>query len=339
MIDFPSILPNDKEIHIVIHNFPDPDAISSAIGVLHYIKHIGKKPGHIYYSGEISHPQNKSLITLLNIELINYEQEPFPRGSDVIIVDTNNIGEGSNQSNIPHNEAHILAIIDHHKGKHPNDSQVDCRFVGASASIVWDYLTKVNYPFDSDEGKILATALIVGISTDTNSLMSDNIEDLDFVAYQDLIKKVDKQKLKSIMLFPLPSYLFELRQKAFLPENQLLVESTIASGVGIIKPSKRDAIPIIADELLRMNGITTSIVFAIIDDYIDISVRSNDITLDMGTFIQSVFQHGGGKQGSGRARIPLGFFAMNGDEELNNNIWEVSKKLIFSKTLSNVKGN
>jgi len=328
----------EKEIPVIIHNFPDPDAISSAMAATQLLKMAGLKPGKIYYSGEISHPQNKSMMTLLNIDAINYEEEPFEVGSEVIIVDTNNIGPESNQSSITAEDAVVKVVIDHHKGKNPRGASVDCRFVGATASIMWDYLVKTGFDFDTDEGKTLATALIVGITTDTSSLTSDTIADLDFDAYRELIKKVNKQKLISIMEYPLPPYLFDLRQRAFMDENKTIEESTIVSGIGIISQSKRDALPIIADEFLRMTGIMTSVVFAIIEDYIDISVRSKNITIDVGDFVQKVFGTGGGKQGAGRARIPLGFFSMNGDKETNEDTWELAKRLVFSKVLSNVKG-
>jgi len=339
-IDFCGLLKEcNKEIHIIVHNFPDPDSIASAIGVQEIIKNCKHKPGNIYYTGEISHPQNKSMMTLLSVPIVNYESDPFEKGSPVIIVDTNNLGKESNQPLIQPEDANILAIIDHHKGKHPKDVCIDYRPVGSTSSIVWQYLYSMNFDFDSDEGQSLATALVVGISTDTNSLTSDNISDIDFDAYQYLIKKVDKQKLISIMQYPLPPYLFDLRQRAFLEENKRIEESTIVSGLGIISTSKRDALPIIADEFLRMTGITTSIVFAIINDYIDISVRSNNITLDVGEFITKVFKTGGGKQGAGRARISLGFFgADNEDQTINNDVWEVAKKLVFEKVFHSVKG-
>lgn len=324
---------------IVIHEYPDPDAISSAFGIQYLLKTLGKKEPAIYYTGEISHPQNRVMSSLLNVNLIDYTDTPFPSKSNVILIDTNNVGHESNQSLINPEDVNIIAVIDHHKGKNPKDAQIDCRNTGSTASIVWEYLTNAKFDFTDEGAQSLATALITGIFTDTNSLMSDNIDSLDFKAYQSLLQNADKQKLKSIMNYPLPTYLFELRQKAFLEENQMTVESAIACGIGIIKPSKRDALPIIADELLRMNGITTAMVFAIIDDFLDISIRSNDITLDVGKFVVEVFGTGGGKQGAGRARIPLGFFSMNGNNETNGNIWEVSKKLVFDKIKSSIEGN
>jgi len=331
---------DDKPIHIMLHNYPDPDAISSAMGIAQVLKSHGHNVGNIYYTGEVSHPQNKTMLTLLGANMINFNDEPVS-DCNVVVVDTNGLGEGTNQTQIDPKEhkLNIIAVIDHHKGKHPVGAETDVRLVGACASIVWEYLNDVKYDFTSENGIALATALVTGIFTDTQSLQSDNIADLDFRAYQALLQYVDKQKLKSIMNYPLPSYLFELRQKAFMEENQQVTESMIVSGIGIIRGAKRDALPIIADELLRMSGIQTAVVFAIIDENIDISIRSNDITVDVGKFANSVFGTGGGKQGAGRSVIPLGFFQMNGNEELNVRIWDVTKDLIFHKVRANVKGD
>lgn len=338
MIDFKELSAANQEVHIIVHNFPDPDCIASALGMIQVLKMSGQKPGNIYYTGEISHPQNRALLTIMNADLVNYESKPFEKGSSAIVVDCGGVGKDTNQTGIRSEDVSVLAVVDHHKTKHPKGAKVDSRYVGACASIVWDYLRSLKYDFDSDDGKQLATALAVGIFTDTTSLTSDNMQALDFEAYQSLIKAANKQQLANIMEYPLPPYLFDLRQKAFLEENKRIEESTIVSGIGIISQSKRDAIPIIADEFLRMTGITTSIVFAIIDDYVDVSVRSKNITMDVSSFVQKVFGNGGGKQGAGRAQIPLGFFCINGDETLNQEIWEVCKKILMHKVFANVKG-
>lgn len=328
----------ESDVSILIHNFPDPDAISSSLGISHYLKNLGKKVRGIYYTGEISHPQNRSMLTLLNLNLINHEEEPIDKSSKVILMDTNNVGDNSNQPLVCSNDYDIIAVFDHHKGKHPKEAKVDYRSVGATASIVWDYLKDVPSVYEGDEGKTLATALVVGISTDTDFLMSDNTTSLDFDAYQDLLTKTDKQKLNSIVKYPLPPYLFDLRQRAFSDDNRRIEEATIVSGLGIISPSKRDALPIIAEESLRMSGITTSVVFAVIEDFLDLSVRSKDITLDVGSFLQKIFSVGGGKQGAGRARIPLGYLKMDGPLEYNEKLWELIKETTFSKVFSRIKG-
>lgn len=323
---------------VLIHNFPDPDAISSALGISQVIKILSGKTPSIYYTGEVSHPQNKSMLTLLNLTLYNHEETPLEKNARVVLVDTNNVGENSNQPVVQPGDVRVTAVIDHHKGKHPKDAKVDCRYVGATASIIWEYLQEVGYSYESDEGKLLATALVVGITTDTDSLLSENTTSIDFKAYQDLLTKADKQKLNSIMKYPLPPYLFDLRHRAFLEENRRIEEGTVVSGIGVISSTKRDALPIIAEEFLRMSGITTTIVFAVIDDCVDISVRSKDITCDVGPFLQKAFNAGGGKQGEGAAHIPLGYLKMDGSPEYNDKLWELIKETTFSKVFSRVKG-
>jgi nanoRNase/pAp phosphatase (c-di-AMP/oligoRNAs hydrolase) len=349
-IDFTEVLGDEtKEIPIIIHNMPDPDAISSGMGIRAILNRLGYKPGPIIYSGEVSHPQNLSMTTLLNIDaLVNVSDYKFEPGAKAILVDTNDIGPDSNQRDINSSDVDIVIVIDHHKGKHPKEAKVDTRYVGACASIVWDYLNTLKYDFKTDEGKMISTALITGISTDTDTLMSSNVSDLDYKAFQALKPHVDEQKLNGIMRYPLPPYLFELRQKAFQEDNKSLQESTMVSGIGIIAQAKRDALPIISDEFLRMTGVTTAVVFAIVKDdkainreekeYIDVCVRSKNQTIDVGNFLQKIFYAGGGKPGAGRAKIPLGFFATNGDAGVNQEIWHLVNKLVHKKVFTNVKG-
>lgn len=330
----------DKEIPVVIHANPDPDAMSSAWGVNVILRQSGLKPAGVYYSGEISHPMNKAMTTLLDMSLNRLDDTEFEEGTKIILIDTSNIGPDTNQPSITEDQVEVSVVIDHHKGKNPKTAKVDRRTAGATASIVWEYLKDINYEFNSDEGKLLATALVTGVFTDTQNLMSDSLTDLDFRAYEDLIRIADKQKLASIMNYPLPQYLFDLRQQAFLEENKKVEESTIVSGVGIISGSKRDALPVIADEFVRMPGITTSVVFAIIkeDNHIELSARSNNITLDVGDFLQNCFSTGGGKLGSGGAKILLGFFSLNGNQELNSETWKLAKRLVMSRVFSNLRG-
>jgi len=329
----------DKNIPIILHNFPDPDAIASGLGMSIILKLFNLKCAGIYYSGEVSHPQNKSLVTLLNIMMTNFEKEPFEKGLHAICIDLNDVGESSNQPQIKKDYVKIKAIIDHHKSKSVKGATSDVRAVGSTSSIIYEYLNKLDYNFDTEEGAALATALLVGIKTDTQDLMSDNTSKLDLDAYEGLRKFVDKQKLISIINYPLPEYYFELRQVAHSPENKTFDHSTIVSGLGIISAAKRDSLPVIADEFLRMSSVQTSVVFAIIDNYIDIVVRSNEITLDVNDFIQNIFHTGGGKKGSGRATIPLGFFEIDSDDiELKDEIWKITRKIVTKKIMHNVKG-
>ena len=334
-----SLKDSTQEVAIITHDFPDPDAVASALGMSTVLRQIGVKPGPIYYTGEVSHPQNKVMVNLLNISMINYEKDPLENGAPCILVDLNDIGNNTNQTRIKRQEVSIKAVVDHHKARYPKGIPVDSRPIGSTAAIIWEYLKQLNFDFDTEEGKFLAKALLIGIKVDTQDLLSDNTSKLDSDAYEELRQHVDKQKLISILNYPLPEHFFDLRQIANMEENKHFENSTLIAGVGIIAPAKRDALPVIADEFLRMSSVQTSVIFGIIEDYVDISVRSNNISIDVGEFLQSIFKTGGGKKGAGRAKIPLGFIAPDGlPAEIKDEIWNVVKKVVMNRVVKNIKG-
>ena len=51
----------EKEINICIHDTPDPDAVGAALGLQFILKN-HDIISNIYYRGEISHPQNKTIM-------------------------------------------------------------------------------------------------------------------------------------------------------------------------------------------------------------------------------------------------------------------------------------
>ena len=57
---------------IVLHNYPDPDAISSAFAHK-LISEAYDITVDIIYSGKITHGQNNTLVKLLGIDLIPYK--------------------------------------------------------------------------------------------------------------------------------------------------------------------------------------------------------------------------------------------------------------------------
>src|SRR6056297_375604 len=123
LINFDELLEGrhkEVPIPVVIHNMPDPDAISSGMALRSLLIHKGYKPGPVLYSGEVSDPQNRSMVTLLNLDFVrNLSEYEMVKDTDIMLVDTNNIGLDSNQQNIDPSMVNVLAVLDHHKGKHP----------------------------------------------------------------------------------------------------------------------------------------------------------------------------------------------------------------------------
>jgi len=330
----------NKRVAIFTHVNPDPDSIGSAVGIQWILKKKFSISSDIFYGGEISHPQNKTLINVLSIVLKvidDYKPELYHK---VILVDctSQNVGIDLN----------VDVVIDHHRAKIKSEDFefVNMQQVGSCCSLVYDLMEKLDVKLgeeDDDGGGSVATTMLIGIKTDTNDLLSDNTADLDHYAYQKLAKCADMTRVSAILNYPLPKYLFDIEGQALSEENSRQINAAIVSYIGLITPAKRDCLPILSDKFIRMEGITTAIVFSVVEDNIEVSVRSKDVALDVDAFCKKIFgkDFSGGKYGSGGARIPLGFFSISQqqNEEIKEKIAEAIKSIIMAKIEKEITGN
>ena len=309
-------------IAIVLHDNPDPDCIGAACGLGKLLRAwVPDIKCVMLYSGEIAHPQNRTMVNVLNLQFVNRIDHPV-LSSDFaqayVVVDT--IPERCNLGNIE-----CLLTIDHHKGDTKKSKLKDIRMVGSASSIVWDYLREAEVSFDKnkDEDCDVATAMVVGIKTDTFDLASENVTALEFDAYKSLISYVNLRKLGIIVNYPLPPYHFELRSRLDQSGNARLDNGVFLGGIGYIETSKRDALPTIASERSRVEGTDTAFIFAIVGDKIEASVRSNGSSIDVHSLCQTVFgkEYAGGKQGAGAAKIPLPFSLEDSSEKVIETLW------------------
>ena len=334
----------DKNCRVAIftHSNPDPDAIGSAVGIQWLLKKKFGISSDIFYVGEISHPQNKTLINVLSIILKKSEEYKTETHKKVILVDCGPSYVGM--------DLKIDVIIDHHRIKINNDDYeyVNIQQLGSCCSLVYNLIESIeNGMFeneaDEESARFVATTMLIGIKTDTNDLLSENTADMDHLAYQKLAKCADMSKISAILNYPLPKYLFDIESQALDEENSKQINAALVSYIGIISAIKRDCLPILSDKFIRMEGITTAVVFSIIGDNIEVSVRSKDVTLDVDAFCKKVFgrEFAGGKYGSGGAKIPLGFFSISQQqkEEIKEKIAETIKSIIMAKIEKEITGN
>lgn len=334
------------EVVIAMHDNPDPDCIGAAVGLQKLLKawfvDIPNKEVKCLFvhDGEISHNQNKTMINVLNISLIGIEKyEIASEDSTRLFVSVDCLPERCCLAG-----EEFLFSIDHHKTDTKKAKIKDIRQVGACSSIIFDYLQKEGIKFDkdNDEDRNVATALIMGIKTDTSDLASDNIDDLDFEAFKYLIGYVDQNKLSIIIRYPLPPYYFELRSKLDQEGNSMLENGIYIGGIGYIAPSKRDVLPTIADERSRVDGTNTSFIFAIVGTNIEVSVRSNGFSVDVNSLCQNIFgkEYGGGKMGAGAAKIPMGYLSVEEDSpELQEKMWLSIREKMFHNIMKEMSNH
>jgi nanoRNase/pAp phosphatase (c-di-AMP/oligoRNAs hydrolase) len=333
------------ERHIVVaHDYPDPDAISTAFAHRLVSAQFDIET-EIVYSGEISHQQNIALIRLLNIEPTHYDSsmdlQPF---DGAVYVDNQGtasaeIMEALEQAGVP-----ALIVVDHHEQQDRLKPEFsDIRRVGSTATIYAEYLEDglVEMDEDKDEHRVVATALMHGLLTDTDRFLQADAK--DFKAASFLSQFSDSDLLIQIMSQARSRQTMDVIHRAL--ENRIIVENFSISGVKYLRAEDRDAIPQAADFLLTEENVHTAIVYGIIrneagEEKMSGSLRTSKITLDPDKFIKDVFgkdaegyYFGGGKELAGAYEIPIGFLSGENDDEYSESKWRVfddqTKQKIF----------
>ena len=332
MIDiekFKSLISGFNKSAIFTHPFPDPDAIGSMMGMKWIFSKFGIS-SDLYYSGAISHPQNRSMVNLLDPELILADS--FKCGENNILkvlVDSvpNNAGISCDS------EIVFDLIIDHHKESPINFEGMFINLkAGSACATVYELIDKLGLSFDEDNqiDTKVATAMMVGITTDTENLMSDDCSDFEFEAWSKLFPFRDSVLLKQIVNFERPK--FWIDSKATACSNAVVEESVGVVGMGSIPAKHRDMIADMADEMVTWEDINTAVVFALVEgNRIEGCVRTKASSLSVPALCLELggkYGKGGGKLGKGAYRYELAGASLDedDDEEIKQGSWQLFEK-------------
>jgi nanoRNase/pAp phosphatase (c-di-AMP/oligoRNAs hydrolase) len=308
----------EGELAILTHNNPDPDAISSAMTLKEIAERVGVNAEIIYF-GNIGHQENQALVNLLKLDMKRGEEVDLSSFSKIALVDSSRSG---NNNTIP-SDLVINIVIDHH----PPVDQVEAEYVdirldvGATATIMTKYLQEL----DIIPSKELATALFFGIKSETDEFKR-NTHPSDFTAAAFLYPYVDKELIEKLETPAMSAETLDILGAAIT--NRQVYGSYLISNVGVIR--NRDALPQAADYLLKLEGVTTAIVFGIGKEHIYISARNKDIRVNIGDILKRAFGDvgsAGGHPHAAGAQIPLGVFGDLSDKQsLMNLVEEVVTK-------------
>ena len=196
-------------------------------------------------------------------------------------------------------------VIDHHPPENGVDAVVtDVREeFGATTTILVEYLRELGITPETDT----ATAMLFAIRAETLEYLR-GATPMEYEASQYLHELADIDLLE------------RMTQPAFTPETLDTIgeailgrevrASSLVAGVGVI--TERDALPQAADYLMRLEGISTVLVFGVVDDRIEISARSKDSRVDLDSVMRDAFGDvgsGGGHREMAGAQVPLGVFS------------------------------
>jgi nanoRNase/pAp phosphatase (c-di-AMP/oligoRNAs hydrolase) len=286
----------EGDVPILMHPDPDPDALASAL-VVRALLNRDPDSTPIITLGDMKRPENRRMAELLRMRVTAVTREELAKLQRVIAVDHQPKYEEAEKR--PR-----LAIIDHH----PSDGPLSAEFAdvrplyGATATMMTEYLRL------EDERRItpvLATALLYGIKTDTDSL-SRGCAPQDVEAYAFLQARADLTLLRKL---DRPSYSIATAHVYGEALTQIATQDDVAVVfMGRIAEDDAHVLADIADFCLALEEITWAIAGGIVDNDIVLTIRylgggegagrlAKILTADGGS--------GGGHDSMARAVIPL----------------------------------
>lgn len=325
-----------KRVAIFTHANPDPDAIGSMMG-FQWLLYKNEIESDLFFCGEFAHPQNQAMVNLLDpglIRVVNYDSEIYDLN---VLVDTvpNHAGLGDKTCSFD-------LVIDHHK--ETVDPDFKGLFVnlkaGSASGTVCALLFKLGLEFEPDveTDSRVATALMVGIATDTDNLMSADSSEYEFAAWAKLFPYRNIAAMAKIISWERPKLWVDIEAEA--AKSSQTVEGIAVVGLGIIPKKHRDIIADMASQMIQWENVSTAVAFAVVDgNRIEGSVRSKNASINVSLTCQELGQErsgsGGGKLGKGAYSYDLAGASISDDDddETKQKTWDLfndkEKKRIF----------
>ncbi|MFC4544608.1 DHH family phosphoesterase [Halosolutus amylolyticus] len=313
----------DGRLGVMMHDNPDPDAIASAVALVDIAASVGVDADACYY-GEISHQENRAMVNLLDLDLRNLApDDSLSEYEAFALIDHSRPGVNDQ---LP-DDLHADIVIDHHPPRGPVPGEfVDLReYVGATSTVLTEYLDRFDVPFDS----ATATALLYGIRVDTNDFTRE-VSAADFNAASLLWPHVDTTVLRQIEQPTVEGETLETIARAIKNRDQR--DSVAVASVGRI--GNRDALPQAADQLLAMEGVETTLVFGFMDEMAFLSARSRAGDVDLGETLRDAFDQigsAGGHADMAGAQLEIGILASADGEREVDSIVSVVEEVIANR--------
>lgn len=289
-----ALLKKDERWLIMIN--ADPDAMASAMALKRILARRVKSVaiGHI---NVISRPDNLAMIKYLRIpthEISREQAEGFDRYA---IVD-------SQPSHNPEFAGFPFSIvIDHHpmpEGRSPEADYAEVKpEYGATASLLTEYL----YNLKIKPSRLLATALLYGIKSDTQDFEREFI-DADIKAFRYLNKFADHAILRKIVRSEY--HLSWLKYFNWAFRNLVLLPNGIHVHMHAV--TNPDILVILADFFLRVHEVTWTAISGVYDGKLVVIFRGDGLGKDVGQVAKSLFGDvgsAGGHRAAARAEVPM----------------------------------
>jgi len=286
----------NKSDRLLILINADPDALASAMALKRILYRKVQTVG-IAHVNEISRPDNLAMIKLLRIPTLKLTPPLAAQYDRFALVDSQ-----------PHHYSDFAkfefsVILDHHPLDKKKPAEAHYKEInpdyGATSSLLTEYLYNLNIR----PGKLLATALLYGIKTDTQSF-ERNFNDVDVRAFRYLTKFYNPLLLQKIIRSEFHKEWIKYFSLAFRKVKFLGHGASVFMG----KVDSPDILVILADFFLRIHNISWDMVSGIHNDSLVVIFRGDGLRKDMGKTASQMFGQlgsAGGHKQMARAEISM----------------------------------
>ena len=309
-------------VYIQTHNFPDQDAVASAFGLQHLLRHFGIETT-ICHHGMVERAVTANMVADLGIEMLSDEYEetegnPRKMTEDDYIVIVDSQKWSGNIDDLIGDE---VACIDHHPTFVEIDDYkyMDVRIVGSCATIIADYYREC----DVEMPESVATALLYGLKCDTRNF-TRGVTQLDVDIYRYLFPKANHQQIRGYQTA-------EIEYSELNAFSDSLRNIEIYNEVGFAYldfPCKEGFIATVADFILDIDLVKFVVVYSRRPAGFKFSVRSELDELDAGKIISEALKDVG--SGGGHKTMAGGFAGEDKILELNVEFNKVIQNLFLN---------
>lgn len=297
-----AFLSKNHSVYIQTHNFPDPDAISSAFGLQEFLAY-HQIPAILCYDGRIDRLSSRKMLDTFGIAMHSGKSLAQMTADDLIIL----VDSQKRNSNVTGLAGRVVACIDHHPVFNPCEYRyLDLKTTGACASIVASYFQQTQTPVSV----AAASALAYGIKIDTAEFTRGTSQ-LDVDMFHFLFSHADWRLVQDM-------YSNAMEYDDLRAYGAAIQSIRIYGGTGFAHipfPCSQPLIAILSDFILALDVVTVSVVYAADESGIHFSVRSQLPDLHAGELITAALAGigtGGGHPSMAGGTIPASNLASLG---------------------------
>lgn len=264
-------------IYIQTHNFPDPDALSSAFALQKLFEHFGME-ATVCYHGSMAKASVQGLVTMFGLQAVEVDDLTDLTPDDRVIT----VDSQFNNSNVQKSAATVVGCIDHHPTTVPGTySFRDVRICGACATLIADYFFSNDIEMDTET----ATYLLYGLKMDTENFCR-GVTDLDIDMFRLLFARCDQDKLKMISNHQMAFGDLGVYRKAL---GTIKIYDGIAFSF-LDSEASDGLVASVCDFMLTLVEVQFAISYAYRGNGLKFSVRSSLDYLDAGTIISNALE-------------------------------------------------